>query len=419
MLPDTVRLMKLEKDMSGDADMKRLLSLSASTTADAKPQPAKRDVQALSQEEWRIPDLERKLEGTGPTPAEQETQQLRELFDEMSSDGSSVDKEGVASIRKEMGADRPLPEADMEAAMAEMSAVDGKVSFDQLVEWWRRTMSSQPTLDEILLADAQRYQSKLGDDPALSAPLAQRFTQPRVQSELATHLLPRRKPLIPRMARRSKYSDRFVVKPADSGDSSGAKSMKDETERKFDLLELGLDHVPQFYVAELPDAEEIATRPTPLQLTITNPLDVACTLRFCDGAVGARLASEFPDDTDAPVDTTPGKHRAVGDVDAGVNAEITMVDGNEFAELTMAAKPMGEMGGTSPDPDLPGGDTSEGEPSCVVIRNGNRVRRAKRLLARRSADERLILKSMVSCATGNNSMPGQKPSKGCHEDEGT
>ena len=374
--------MKLEKDMSGDADMKRLLSLSASTTADAKPRPAKRDAQALSQEEWRIPDLERKLEGTGSTPAEKETQQLRELFDEMSSDGSSVDREGVASIRKEMGADKPLPEVDMEAAMAEMSAVDGKVSFDQLLEWWRRTMSSQlgPTLDEILLVDAQRYQSKLGDDPALSAPLAQRFTQPRVQSELATHLLPRRKPLIPRMARRSKFSDRFVVKPADSGDSSGAKSMKDETERKFDLLKLGLDHVPQFYVAELPDADEIATRPTPLQLTITNPLDVACTLRFCDGAVGARLASEYPDDTDASVDTTPGKHRAVGDVDAGVNAEISMVDGNEFAELTVAPKPMGEMGGTSTDPDLPV-DTSEAEPSCVVIRNGNRVRRTKRLLS--------------------------------------
>ncbi len=372
----TVRLMKLEKDMSGDADMKRLLSLSASATGDGTPRPAKRDGTAISQEEWRISDLERKLQGSGPTPAEQETQQLRELFDEMSSDGSSVDKEGIASIRKEMGEDKPLPDADMEAAMADMGADDGKVSFDQLVGWWRRTMASQngPTLDEILLADAQRYQSKLRDDPALSAPLAQRFTQPRLQSELATHLLPRRKPLIPRMARRSKYSDRFVVKPADSGDSSGAKSMKDEIERKFDLLELGLERVPQFYVAELPDADEIGTRPTPLQLTITNPLDVACTLRFCDGAVGAeaqrvaRLASESPDD----IDTTPGKHRAEGDVDAGINAEISMVDGNEFAELTVAPKPLGDVGSASADPDLLG-DASEGEPSCVVIRNGNRV----------------------------------------------
>jgi hypothetical protein len=371
--------MKLEKDMSGDADMKRLLSLSASATGDATDRPAKRDVTAVAQEEWRISDLERKLEGSGPTPAEQETQQLRELFDEMSSDGSSVDKEGIASIRKEMGEDKPLSDADMEVAMAEMGAADGKVSFDQLVEWWRRTVASQkgPTLDEILLADAQRYQGKLSDDPARSAPLVQRLTQPRLQSELATHLLPRRKPLIPRMARRSKYSDRFVVKPADSGDSSGAKSMKDEIERKFDLLELGLEHVPQFCVAELPDADEIGTRPTPLQLTITNPLDVACTLRLCDGAVGARLAAESHDD----IDIAPGKHRAVGDVDAGINAEISMVDGNEFAELTVAPKPLGEVGSAPTDSDLLG-DGSEGEPSCVVIRNGNRVR--EQTVARRA-----------------------------------
>ena len=84
--------------------------------------------------------------------------------------------------------------------------------------------------------------------------------------------------------------------------------MKDETERKFDLLELGLDNVPQFYVAEMPDAEEIATRPTPLILTV-------------------------------------------------------------------APKPLGELGSAAADPES-SSDAAEGEPSCVVIRNGNRVRRS-------------------------------------------
>ena len=149
--------------------------------------------------------------------------------------------------------------------------------------------------------------------------------------------------------------------------------MKDETERKFDLLELGLDNVLQFYVAEMPDAEEIATRPTPLILTITNPLDVVCTLRFCDGAVAARLAMESPDEDDGPGDTLPGKHRALGDVDAGINAQISMVDGAEFAELTVAPKPLGELGSAAADPES-SSDAAEGEPSCVVIRNGNRVR---------------------------------------------
>ena len=374
--------MKLEKDMGSDGDMKRLLadfkkdlSLSAASTSEAKGRPPKHDAQARSH--FDLDDLAAKLDGSGLAPADKEEQQLRELFEEVSSDGgSSIDKEGVASIRKEMGADKDLQAAEMEAAMAEMGAeASGKVSFDQLLEWWRRTMSPQqgPTVEEIMLADAQCYNDKLGADPALSAPLAQRFTQPSVQPELVSQLLPRRKPLIPRMARRSIYSERIVVKPADSGDGSGAKSMKDETERKFDLLELGLDNVPQFYVAEMPDAEEIATRPTPLILTITNPLDVVCTLRFCDGAVAARLAMESPDEDDGPGDTPPGKHRALGDVDAGINAQISMVDGAEFAELTVAPKPLGELGSAAADPES-SSDAAEGEPSCVVIRNGNRVR---------------------------------------------
>ena len=350
------------------SDFKRDLTLSASTSeAKARPQPKPL---GDAQEKWGLDELEAKLGGTGPTPAETEEQQLQELFDEMSADGSSVDKEGVASIRKEMGLDKALQAAEMEEAMKEMGADNGMVGFQQVLDWWRSTSAQRgPALEDILIVDAQRYSERMGADPALSAPLVQRFTQPSVQPELVRELLPRRKPLIPRMARRSIYSERIVVKPADSGDGSGAKSMKDETERKFDLLELGLEHVPQFYVAEMPDAEEMATRPTPLQLTVTNPLDVACTLRFCDASVAAGLLADSPDEDDSPGDTLPGKHKALGDVEVGVNAQITMVDGNEFSELTVAPKPLGDIGSAAGED----GDAPEDEPSCVVIRNGNRV----------------------------------------------
>lgn len=375
--------MKLEKVSSGDADMKRLLadfkanlSVGAAPTS-AEYRPPRCDVQALSQEQWKICDLEKKLDRSGASVDEKQEQQLREMFDETSSGGSSIDRQDLDSILKEMDTDAAVSQEMIEAALG---ADDGSFEFDQLVELWRRIVASKqgPTLDEILISDAERFRSTLGGDPALSAPLAQRFTQPRVQPELVRHLLPRRKPLIPRMTRRALkiYKGGLVVKPADNGDGSGAQSMRDELERKFDLLELGLDHVPQFYVAELPDAEEITTRPTSLQLTITNPLDVKCTLRLCDGAVGARLAAEHAyDDSDGPVDTIPGKHRAPGETDAGINAQISMVDGSDFAELTVAPKPLGEMGSSLADPDSRS-DTSEGEPSCVVVRNGNRVRKA-------------------------------------------
>jgi hypothetical protein len=66
-------------------------------------------------------------------------QQLRELFEKTSSDGDSIDQEGVASIQKEMGVDKDLQDAEMEAAMVEMGAeASGKVSFDQLLGWWRK-----------------------------------------------------------------------------------------------------------------------------------------------------------------------------------------------------------------------------------------------------------------------------------------
>jgi len=364
-----LRLMKLEKEVGGGDVMNKLVAnfqrdaargggAGAGGAADGAAAEQRR--QAGLQEQWGLEDLRAKLEGKGAlTAAEQAEQELRRVFDETSADGSSVDRAGVSAIRAAMR-ECDLTPAELDAAMGDMGAEPGgSVGFERLSEWWRRSTAPErgPTTEEILLADAQRFRERVGAEPMDSAPLAQRFTQPSVQPELVRQLVPRRKALIPRMLRRSIYSDRIVVKPSPASEAAGLKA--EDIGRSFELLELGLEHVPQVYVAELPDAEAVTQQPTPLQLTVTNPLDTECTLRLCDASLApAPLEAE-------PGDTPPGKHKG----GEPLNARVTWADGQDFAELKIAPKPV-DLGGYG---DADAGDAADTS-GCVVVRNGNRVR---------------------------------------------
>jgi hypothetical protein len=363
--------MKLEKQVGTDVEMKRLLVNLQKHLA--PPPPAERgfrttlDAQVDDRGEWSLGDLEQKLAESRSVADEQPVDTLRSVFDMVCKDGA-VDRDSLSKLASEMR--QPLTPAALDAALKEMDVTGtGTVNFEQLNEWWH---------DQALIEDAQRYNAKLDEDPAVSSSLQQRFTQPSAQPELVRQLLPRRKALLPRLARRSMYSDRIVVQPSKSDDAVGApaKHKADrqfdaatnlETERQFDLVQLGIEQIPQLYVAELPDAEEMRSRPTTLMLTVTNPLDTECILRFRDCAVAAGLADGLATSR-LPGEPAPGKHRARGDTDIGVNAKLSMMDGKPFVDLQVGSK---RDAGTSADAD------ADGASSFVVKRSGNRVSVAK------------------------------------------
>ena len=217
--------------------------------------------------------------------------------------------------------------------------------------------------DNLLLQEVQHLNARVCASGAGSASLPQRCVNPAAQPQLVQQLLPRRKALIPRLCRRSAYSNRILVKPKQNEEGG---TRKDSTERSFELLELGIEHVPQLCVAEMPDAEDMKRRPTPLMLTVTNPLPSKCTMRFRDCAIAAaqpeqsgnRLLSGEP---------LPGGHRVANDAAVTVNARLSMMDGKSFTDLIID-------GTSTTDASVATAGSSEQEDSsCVVLRSGNRV----------------------------------------------
>jgi len=217
--------------------------------------------------------------------------------------------------------------------------------------------------EKLLLQDVQLCTARLDADAKLSASLAQRIMNPVAQPHSVQQLLPRRKALIPRLCRRSAYSSRIVAKPQ-TNEEGGVR--KGGIERKFELLVLGIEHVPQFCVAEMPDAEDMKLRPTPLMLTVTNPLPNKCDLRFRDCSVAA--AEPHIGRKLLPDEPAPGRHRVGSDTSLEVNARLSMMDGKPFADLTIDAKPATVGSSVATNEDSPQDDSC-----CVVLRSCNRV----------------------------------------------
>ena len=144
-----------------------------------------------------------------------------------------------------------------------------------------------------------------------------------------------------------------------------------------------MEHAPRFYVAELPEAEEMKAAATPLMLTVTNPLEEECTIQLQDCAAvetkhGAEPSAEIPGSNSLPTRHQSDDGKIVS------NGKITMPDGAAIGELKIG--PKSAFGG---DVGSLGTDIEEDSSGLVVVRIGNRV------------TINLLLKSKIEKKDGN------------------
>jgi hypothetical protein len=172
-----LRLMKLEKEVPADEEVKRLLKDMSAQTAKSllhqqqQQQQRKRRNRHLNtqqadetQKAWGMEDLEKKLEGGSATKTPEEIEaQLLELFDEIDIDKSGkLNAEEISKLASSLG--KTLTTSELNEAIKTIDKDgDREVTYEEFRDWWLATTAQReaPSLQSLLLADVEAYNSRL------------------------------------------------------------------------------------------------------------------------------------------------------------------------------------------------------------------------------------------------------------------